>query len=355
MKCLNCNQSTGLIPSKKIRNLVFLNVIVLACVLFACKDDPKEDPTLKVEGETTLDVPKEGGVYYVTATSNKEIAVQASQIWCKAEFLKGVSSNNVKITVEPNDGEKRDCEVSIVVYSLDVVKVTISQDGKDIIVTPDEPKITGSWSFDDPANLTKATIGNDLVMYNWGEPSTVGFTSVPGPNGGKAVLVAQHSYFIANHGISANGEGAMVNEYTLLFDYRLPTLGEWFCFLQTDTKNESDGEIFIRPEGTLANSELGWSTNPVPQDDGWHRLVIVCKLPDYYKFYIDGALFHEGKSSALTKDNRYALELAGMMLLGDDDGEAFDMDVAQITVWDAPLSAGEVTALGGAGSYGYLE
>ena len=98
----------------------------------------------------------------------------------------------------------------------------------------------------------------------------------------------------------------------------------------------------------------------IPQPNHYILHNILCvvrwyKLPDYYKFYIDGAFFHEAKPSFLTKDSRYALELAGMILLGDDDGEAWDMDVAQITVWDAPLSAGEVTALGGVGSYGYLE
>ena len=341
--------------------IVFISVIVLSCVMFACKDDYKREiPAFNVAGELNLNVPREGGVYYVTATSNDIICVQASKIWCNAEFSQNVASNNLKITVEPNDGAKRDCEVVIAVYSLPTVKVTIAQDGEEPNVeVPATPKITGSWLFNNSSDLAKATIGNDLLMYQDGTASTDGFTSISDPVGGKAVKVALGSYFLANHGISANGKttegtpGTKVNEYTLLYDYRLSAT-QWYCFLQTNLNNNDDGEIFIRPSGELGNSALGYSASPVPQDNQWHRLVMVCQLPDYYKFYIDGQLFHEGASSALSIDNRFALDLAGTLLLADDDGDDGEMDIAQITVWDLPLDENAVAALGGAGSTDYL-
>ena len=338
--------------------IVFISTILLSCVMFACNDYKREIPTLDVVGEMNLNVPREGGVYYVTATSGDVICVQASKLWCKAEFSQDASSNNLQITVEPNDGVKRDCEVVIAVYSLPTVKVTITQDGEEPNVeVPATPKIMGSWLFNNSSDLAKATIGNDLLMYQDGTASTEGFTPVAGPTDKKgAVRVATGSYFLANHGISANGEtpGMKVNEYTLLYDYRLPASNTWYCFLQTNLDNDDDGEIFIRPGGELGNSSLGYSANPVPQDNQWHRLVIVCKLPDYYKFYIDGQLFHEGASSALSVDNRYALELAGTLLIGDDDGDDGEMDIAEATVWDLPLDENAVAALGGAGSTDYL-
>jgi hypothetical protein len=319
---------------------------------------------LDVAGEMNLNVPREGGVYYVTATSSDIVAVQASKIWCKAEFLQNVASNNLRITVEPNDGLKRDCEVVIAVYSLPTIKVTIAQDGEEPNVEePAVPKIMGSWLFNNPSDLGKATIGNDLLMYKDGVISTDGFTSVAGPTNNKsAVRVATGSYFLANHGISANGEtaggtpGAMVNEYTLLYDYRLPASSTWYCFLQTNLNNDDDGEIFINPNGNLGNSALGYSANPVPQDNQWHRLVIVSKLPDYYKFYIDGQLFHEGASTALSVDNRYALDIAGTLLIGDDDGDDGTMDISEMAIWRKPLTDVQVAALGTVGtSYPVVE
>jgi len=213
------------------------------------------------------------------------------------------------------------------------------------------------WKFDDPANLVTAEIGNDLAMYKMGSPSTDGFTSVGGPTDKKkAVRVALGSYFLADHGISANGEtaegvpGTKVNEYTIMYDYKLPELNKWYCFLQTELANAGDGEIFIRPSGTIANGNLGYSANPVPQDNNWHRLVIVCKLPEYYKFYIDGELFHEGAAAALTIDNRYALELAGTLLFADNDGEDSDIDISEVAIWRKPLTAEQVGALGTVGT-----
>jgi len=347
---------------KNFNKIVFLSVIMLSCVMFSCKDDARETSTLNVTGEMNLNVPREGGVYYVTATSNDVVSAQANKIWCKAECLQGVDSNNLKITVDPNDGVKRNCQVVVAVYSLPTITVTIAQDGDDPNAeTPATPQIMGSWLFDNPLDFSKAIIGNDLQLYKDGDLSTEGFTPIDGPTATKgAVRVATGSYFLANHGISANGEtaggtpGTMVNEYTLLYDYRLPQANIWYCFLQTDLTNESDGEIFVKPTGELANSSLGYSANPVPQDNQWHRLVIVSKLPDYYRFYIDGQLFYEGQSSALGIDDRYALDLAGTLLLGDNDGDDGLMDVSQITVWDSPLDDAAVAALGGVGSTDYL-
>ena len=339
-------------------------IIIFLCssVLFACKDEyVRKIPTLQVSGELNLNVPREGGVYYVSATADDDITVKASKIWCKTDFNQDVTSNNLKITVEPNTGFKRECEVAIVVYSLPTERVIISQDGDDPNAqAPKIPKITGSWQFNNPSDLAKATLGHDLVMRKIGSESADGFTSVAGPDGGKAVRVAKGSYFFTNHGIPANGEsasgvpGAKVNEYTILYDYRLPELNKWYCFLKTNPDMNKDGDLFIRPAGTFSNSNIGYSPNPVPQDNQWHRLMVVCKLPEYLRFYIDGELFHEAPASAVNVDNRYALEVAGTLLFADEDGEDSDIDIAQVTIWDMPLEEKAITALGAAGATGYL-
>jgi hypothetical protein len=319
-------------------------------MMLSCKDDyQRVIPELSVEGELSHDVPREGGVYYLTVKASEQFTAPSTKIWCKTEILSAEGVNNVKITVEPNNGFVRDAEVSIVVYSLPGVKMTIHQDGDDpTAVVPAGPQVTGSWQFNSASNPGKATIGADLQLVG------DGFAAVAGAGGTKGIRVASGSYFLADHGIAANGNGLKVNEYTLLFDYRLPELDKWYCFLQTDPSNQSDGEIFIRPSGELTNSNIGYSDNKVPQDAAWHRLVISCKIPEYCKFYIDGRLFYEGKVSALSTDNRYALDLGGMALFADEDGEDSPIDVSEVTVWDQSLSDAEIAALGAAGSSGYL-
>ncbi|MDR1781267.1 MAG: hypothetical protein LBR50_11175 [Tannerella sp.] len=340
------------------KSIKYFIAFAMACLVFACNEEyVREIPTLDVQGELAYEVPIEGSVYYLTVTASEQFTATASKIWCKTEILENVTTNNLKITVEPNAGVIRSCEIDIVVYSLPTIKVAINQDGSapdDSDDEPTGPQVVGNWQFKNASSLGAATIGNDLILKG------DGFTSVAGPNGGKAVRVASGSYFFADHGIEANGEsadgapGAKVNEYTIMYDYRLPALDKWYCFLQTDPNNDGDGEIFIRPSGTLTNSNIGYSDNTVPQDANWHRLVISCKSPEYCKFYIDGKLFFEGKTTALALDNRYALDPKGACLIADEDGEDSDIDIAQITIWDQPLDDAAVAALGDAGTSGFL-
>ncbi|MDR2138423.1 MAG: hypothetical protein LBP50_02585 [Tannerella sp.] len=324
--------------------------LLLACMMPACKDDyRREIPELNVEGESSYDVPREGGVYYLTVRASEQFTAPSTKIWCKTEILAAEGANNVRITVEPNSGYVRDAEVSIVVYSLPGRKVTIHQDGDDpTVIVPAGPQITASWQFNSASHPGKASIGADLQLIG------DGFTAVAGANGTKGVRVASGSYFLAAHGIPANGNGLKVNEYTILIDYRLPELNKWYCFLQTDPENQSDGEIFIRPSGELTNSNIGYSEQITPQDAGWHRLVISCKIPEYCKFYIDGKLFFEGKVTALSTDNRYALDPGSVAFFADEDGEDSPIDISEITVWDQSLEDAGIEALGAAGSSEYL-
>jgi len=328
------------------RYMKYILVFAWACMIFACKEDyVREIPTLEVDGELSHETPREGAVYFLTVKASEQFTAASTKIWCKTEIIKDATTNNVKITVEPNSGFLRDAEVNVVVYSLPTVKATIHQDGDDpTAVEPQGPQIVGSWLFADATQPGKAAVGNALT------PVGAGFTSVAGPNGGKATRVAVGSYLVADHGIEANGGGLKVNEYTILYDYRLPELDKWYCFLQTEVANTGDGEIFIRPSGLLTNSNIGYSENAVPQDANWHRLVISCKSPEYCKFYIDGKLFFEGKTTALALDNRYSLELSGVALFADDEDEDADIDCAGIAIWNRPLTAEEVALLGSAGT-----
>jgi hypothetical protein len=156
------------------------------------------------------------------------------------------------------------------------------------------------------------------------------------------------SYFIAKHGIIPVGT-TRINEYTLLFDFRQPVTGQWYTFYQTDLANTSDGEAFIRPN----NNTIGvgdYSPSPVPMDLEWHRLVITCKLPNFYKYYIDGVFWFELGTSRLTVDDRFSLDAAGLLLFGDNDGDDAEIEVAEVTIWDQALTDAEAISLGAVGS-----
>ncbi|MDR1675668.1 MAG: BACON domain-containing protein, partial [Tannerella sp.] len=129
-------------------------VTLLACMMLSCREEyQRVIPELNVEGEFSHDVPREGGVYYLTVTASEQFTAPSTKIWCKTEILSTEGVNNVKITVEPNNGYLRDAEVAIVVYSLPGVKVTIHQDGDDPdVVVPAGPHVTGSWPFSSASN-----------------------------------------------------------------------------------------------------------------------------------------------------------------------------------------------------------
>lgn len=193
------------------------------------------------------------------------------------------------------------------------------------------------WQFDDPLDFTKATIGRPL------EAAGSGFTAVDG-----GVRVGIGSYFRAHHGIAANGGGNRVNEYTVLFDYRLTELtgGVWYGLIQTDLSNSGDSDIWIDSSNGRIGCEDRYSGNgAIPIENvNYHRIVVAVKLPEY-KIYVDGVLV---LNTTIGIDNeRRSLDTNGVLFFADASGWDTDIDVSNIIVWDRALSESEVTALGG--------
>lgn len=121
----------------------------------------------------------------------------------------------------------------------------------------------GWWLFDNPANLTAAVpgYGNDLELVGTHQ-------AVAGPtvdNG--AINIDVGSYYKLTHGIAPNGGGTKVNQYTLMFDFKVSTIGIWHNFFQTDTiVNGSDGDFFINTSGMLGTWALGYPSTPIAVD-----------------------------------------------------------------------------------------
>jgi len=198
----------------------------------------------------------------------------------------------------------------------------------------------GWWKFDDPGNLTAAVQGYGSSLALTGTQTAISGPTVT--NG--AVTVPKGSYLTMTHGISANGGGTKVNRYSLLIDFRI-TSTAWHNFFQVDeAPTTSDGDFFIKPTGEMGTSGAGYSTF-LAQLNVWYRLVITIENGVANKSYIDGQLIKNW--SAYDIDTRYALNPT-LLLFADDDGDDGDIDVAEVAIWDRPLSADEVTALGAA-------
>lgn len=222
------------------------------------------------------------------------------------------------------------------------------------------PKRVNSWFFDDPTNLFKAAVGNDLIpSLRKGGVSQIptsdlsGFISVEGPGkpkGNKAVRVNKGYFFKAEHGMKPNLGGSKVNEYTLMIDFMVDELGKWYAFYNSNGTNSNDAEIFINQSGAIGVGNTGYS-GAVVKAGNWHRFVATIKLGDggSFHYYLDGKEVHslldttgdwrfQCNSSAFCLDNTF-------QLFADNDGEDSDINVAEVAVWDIALTLEEVEQL----------
>ena len=195
----------------------------------------------------------------------------------------------------------------------------------------------GHWTFDDENDLTKAAVGSDLVL-------TGTQTAVAGPEDGNgAVRIGIGSYYNVAHGIEPNGGGNMVNEFSLVLDVKIPELGHWYCFYQTDLSNTNDGECFINPSGNVGVGDTYYTEYALIPNE-WYRIGISVKNGELYNYYIDGNKELKGRAGDI--DGRFALDTA-LLLFADNNSEDYTIDVADVKLFSKALNDSEMLALGG--------
>jgi hypothetical protein len=167
-----------------------------------------------------------------------------------------------------------------------------------------------------------------------------------------AIRIGTGSYLTCYHNIAGNGGGTEVNEYSMVFDFKVSNISQWHCFYQANAGNSNDGELFINTSGQLGRSTAGpgYSSYVVVQNE-WYRMVVSVDLGNYYRVYLDGALILAGGS--LSVDGDYSLyPSSGSNLVhffADNDGEDNEIDIAVAAIFDHPLNQTEVNSLGGYG------
>ncbi|MDO9254679.1 MAG: metallophosphoesterase [Bacteroidales bacterium] len=203
------------------------------------------------------------------------------------------------------------------------------------------PQRSGWWKFDNAANLQKAEDGYGVDLTLVGTQS-----AAAGPEAGNgSVLIGKGSYYKMQHQIPANGGGSFVNEYTLQYDFKVPAIGVWHSFFQTDMSNSNDGDFFINTSGNIGVAAVGYSTFKISPNE-WYRMVISVKNGEHFICYLDGIPLISGNIQDV--DGRFSLESL-LLIFADEDGEDADIYCSELAIWSQALTAGQVSELGGFG------
>ncbi|HKX86207.1 MAG TPA: fibronectin type III domain-containing protein [Flavobacterium sp.] len=198
--------------------------------------------------------------------------------------------------------------------------------------------LTGYWDFENSANLMQAQVGTNLVPQGT-------FTQVAGPTATNyALRKTLGNYLKCTHGVPTYGQ-SYSNKYSVMIDFKVPSVGQYYSFMQTNQGNSNDGDLFVNPAGKIGVTALTYSNSAVLPNE-WYRLVITADVGNEIKMYIDGQLWNPGQPNSL--NGRFSLDPL-LLLLADDNGEDNQMDVASIGVFNRPLTAAEVATIGGYG------
>ncbi len=217
-------------------------------------------------------------------------------------------------------------------------------------VQADIPDPNGLWEFNAP-DPGMGTIGAPLELVG----SDQEIAGLDGADG--AIRIGEGSYYICTHGIAANGDGATVNEWTLLIDFSYPasSLSDppsgYSDFFQTDPTNTDDSDWTINSSGGIGIGAVGYTSahGYTTEANTWYRMVVVVDNGVRHDVYIDGVEIFQGNEQGI--DGRFGL--AETLLLfcagNNQDGDDAPIDVSMVAIWDTPLSANEVSTLGWAG------
>ena len=217
------------------------------------------------------------------------------------------------------------------------------------------PTPFGYWSFDNASNRLATTSGT-------GTMSLVGSSAsyVAGPNGtGDSAIQfngtasPDSTYLRCYHNIPANGGGAQVNVYTMMWDVKYANSGKWKCLLQTSNPPVNDGDLFINTSGQVGSSANLGGYGSSTAAGTWYRIVLVVNTSSGTGGY-DGKVFVNGVLAKqiynLNVDSTlclYASAVNGSFEIHcDDNSEDDTFALSSFAIWNTDLSNSDVAALG---------
>jgi len=218
------------------------------------------------------------------------------------------------------------------------------------------PEPNGLWEFNAP-DPNAATIGAPLQLVGSME-DIFGIDDADG-----AISIGEGSYFICTHGIAPNGDGAKVNEWTLLIDFAyLPSSltdppNGYNDLFQTDPTNADDSDWTINSSGAVGIGAVGYTSafDFTTEADIWYRMVVVVDNGVRHDVYFDGVEIFQGNQQGI--DGRFSLAETLLLFAAgyNQDGDDAPIDVTTVAIWDTPLTASEVLTLGQAGDSVFVD
>jgi hypothetical protein len=171
-----------------------------------------------------------------------------------------------------------------------------------------------------------------------------------------------HNWVKCLHGIAPNGvdTAKRVNEYTVMFDIMVPEL-MYTALIQCHVNNEDEASMYFKSRGRIGQGDIGDSPDNTWEAGTWYRVVFSVKYAGeggYYDYYLNGQLLKSNPVGSGYIDNtRNAINPAGVLFFADarngfndEKGDSsYDFNgayVAGIAIWDHPLTAVEIAALG---------
>ncbi|MBO9657185.1 MAG: metallophosphoesterase, partial [Agrobacterium tumefaciens] len=164
--------------------------------------------------------------------------------------------------------------------------------------------------------------------------------------------------------VSPNGSG-MATSYSLVYDVYFPTGGfaangaKWIPFLQTDTNNATDNDIFGKTVGNERYG-LGWNGNyrGTAKLDAWNRISLTIETASNgvvsMKKYINGE-FISNQDIGSSNGTRFAIDLSkGFQIFADDSGQTSAGYLSNFLFIKSVLTKEEMSSLGGPNAKGIL-
>ena len=133
------------------------------------------------------------------------------------------------------------------------------------------------------------------------------------------------------------GSEEEVNDYTMMWNVRIPDFSSFRGLLQTDNLNTDDAQMFINSNSAIGRGTIFGYGGSVSLDT-WHHIMLVVRN-GVACAYLDGVRV----ASGLKAHNAYTLNGGKCMLFCDNDGEVADIDVTQFAYWNRGLTNEEVS------------
>jgi len=226
--------------------------------------------------------------------------------------------------------------------------IPITVTGNPLPVVP-VPTAHARWTFNDPADLTKCEGSSLAKMVLWGDVK-----AIAGPNGDGAVHVATGPghYLEVIHGINTNfdklveGE-PLVEEWSLEIIFKYYDLGQYKCLLQTGNangitgSNTGDGDLFINKSELFGR---GSYFSPPLEAGKWYHLVFTHAADGIMKSWIFQPAMIQYTNDWVRGGTDYILPYH-FAICEDEDGEDYQMDFAEVAIYNRVVTPEEVYAI----------